>query len=107
MNLPLGSLVVAAAVALVVLILVGGARRTKAVAGLAGFLGDVRGSFVAYWREGRRTTLIYAVVLTAFYWTLRLCAGPLAFTAVGWSGDWLPVVRAQLLLVSFVLPFAP
>ncbi len=26
---------------------------------------------------------------------------------VGWSGDWLPVVVAQLLLVSFVLPFAP
>ncbi len=27
--------------------------------------------------------------------------------ATGWSGDWLPVVMAQLLLVSFVLPFAP
>ena len=27
--------------------------------------------------------------------------------AVGWSGDWIPVITAQLLLVSFVLPLAP
>ncbi len=26
---------------------------------------------------------------------------------MGWSGDWLPVVVAQLFLASFVLPFAP
>jgi hypothetical protein len=38
---------------------------------------------------------------------LRLSVGPLALMAVGWSGDWLPVVVAQLLLASFVLPFAP
>jgi uncharacterized membrane protein YbhN (UPF0104 family) len=27
--------------------------------------------------------------------------------AVGWSGNWIPVVVAQLLLASFVLPLAP
>jgi glycosyltransferase 2 family protein len=82
-------------------------RQTKAGAKISGFLGDVRRSFAAYWRPGRRATLVYAIALTTVYWAFRLSAGPLALMATGWSGDWLPVVIAQLLLVSFVLPFAP
>jgi uncharacterized protein (TIRG00374 family) len=74
---------------------------------ISGFLRDMRGSFASYWRPGCRATLIYAVALTVAYWALRLCAGPLALMAVGWSGDWIPVVVAQLLLVSFILPLAP
>jgi glycosyltransferase 2 family protein len=64
-------------------------------------------SFTSYWRPGHRSTLVYAGVLTTVYWAFRLSAGPLALMAVGWSGEWIPVVAAQLLLVSFVLPFVP
>jgi Lysylphosphatidylglycerol synthase TM region len=64
-------------------------------------------SFATYWRPGNRATLLWALALTVVYWALRLCAGPLALMAVGWSGDWIPVVVAQLLLVSFVLPLVP
>jgi hypothetical protein len=31
----------------------------------------------------------------------------MSLMSVGWSGDWLPVVAAQLLLATFILPFAP
>jgi glycosyltransferase 2 family protein len=82
-------------------------RQAKAAAKISGFLRDMHRSFASYWRPGHRFTLVYATTLTTVYWALRLCAGPLALMAVGWSGDWLPVVVAQLLLVSFVLPFAP
>jgi len=85
----------------------GSAWQTRAGAKISGFLGDARRSFASYWRPGHRTTLVYAVALTTVYWALRLTAGPLALMAVGWSGDWIPVFAAQLLLVSFVLPLAP
>jgi glycosyltransferase 2 family protein len=81
--------------------------QAKAGAKISGFLRDMHGSFASYWRPGRRATLVYAIALTTVYWALRLCAGPLALMAVGWSGNWLPVVVAQLLLVSFVLPLVP
>jgi hypothetical protein len=67
----------------------------------------VRSSFASYWRAGHRATLVYALALTTVYWVFRLTAGPLALMAVGWSGDWIPVIVAQLLLVSFVLPLVP
>jgi glycosyltransferase 2 family protein len=81
--------------------------QAKSGAKISGFLRDVRKSCASYWRPGRRATLVYAGALTTVYWVFRLSAGPLALMAVGWSGDWLPVIVAQLLLVSFVLPFAP
>ncbi len=81
--------------------------RMRAGAKISGFLRDAHKSFASYWRPGNRATLLWALALTVVYWALRLCAGPLALMAVGWSGDWLPVVVAQLLLVSFVLPLAP
>jgi uncharacterized protein (TIRG00374 family) len=85
----------------------GSGWQAKAAAKISGFLRDMHRSFASYWRPGHRATLVYAVALTVVYWALRLSAGPLALMAVGWSGDWLPVVVAHLLLVSFVLPFAP
>ena len=81
--------------------------QAKAWGKISGSLGDMIGSFASYWRPGHRIILVYAIALTIVYWALRLSAGPLALLAVGWSGNWLPVVVAQLLLVSLVLPFAP
>jgi uncharacterized protein (TIRG00374 family) len=81
--------------------------RMRAGTKISGFLRDAHVSFASYWRPGNRATLLWALALTVVYWALRLCAGPLALTAVGWSGNWLPVVVAQLLLVSVVLPLAP
>jgi uncharacterized protein (TIRG00374 family) len=81
--------------------------RAKGRAQISTFFANVHRSFASYWRAGHRTTLVYALALATIYWVLRLCAGPLALMAVGWSDDWIPVVVAQLLLVSFVLPFAP
>jgi uncharacterized protein (TIRG00374 family) len=81
--------------------------RARAGARISGFLGDVSRSFASYWLPGHRATLLYAIALTTLYWACRLSVGPLVLLAVGWSGSWLPVVAAQLLLVSFVLPFAP
>jgi glycosyltransferase 2 family protein len=85
----------------------GAGWQAKAGAKISGSLRDMHGSFTSYWRPGYRGTLGYAIALAVVYWALRLCAGPLALMAVGWSGDWIPVVVAQLLLVSFVLPLAP
>ncbi len=85
----------------------GSGWQAKAGAKISGFLRDVRRSFASYLRPGHRATLSCTGALTIVYWALRLSAVPLALMAVGWSGDWLPVVVAQLLLVSFVLPFAP
>ncbi len=85
----------------------GSGWQARAGAKISGFLGDVRRSFASYWRPGHRATLVYAVALTIVYWMFRLTAGPLALMVVGWSGDWIPVFAAQLLLVSFVLPLVP
>ena len=65
----------------------------------------MRRSVVSY--RGHRESLAYAAALTIVYWAFRLCCGPLALMAVGWSGGWTPVIVAQLLLASFVLPLAP
>ena len=67
----------------------------------------MHGSLVLFWRRGYRATLIYGGALTIVYWAFRLSLGPLALMAAGWSGDWIPVVAAQLLLFSLVLPLAP
>jgi glycosyltransferase 2 family protein len=72
---------------------------------ISGFLGDARRSVASY--RGHRKSLAYAAALTIVYWAFRLCCGPLALMAVGWSGGWTPVIVAQLLLASFVLPLAP
>jgi glycosyltransferase 2 family protein len=85
----------------------GSGWRAKVGGKISGLLKDGYRSFASYWRPGHRATLVYAMALTAVYWAFRLSAGPLALMAVGWSGDWLPVVVAQLFLASFVLPFAP
>src|ERR687893_1093592 len=115
----LGAVVVLAAVAFLVRRRVRGraGKRTSRLGGsgwqaktgakISGFLRDMHRSFASYWRPGHRATLLYAIALTTVYWVLRHSAGPLALMAVGWSGDWIPVVVAHLLLVSFVLPFAP
>jgi uncharacterized protein (TIRG00374 family) len=85
----------------------GSSWQAKARAKISDFLRDMHRNFTSYWRPGHRATLVYAVGLTVVYWALRLCAGPLALMVVGWSGDWIPVVVAQLLLVSFILPLVP
>jgi uncharacterized protein (TIRG00374 family) len=85
----------------------GSGWQATAGAKIWGFLRDVRRSFASYWHPGHRGTLVYAIALTTVYWALRLSAGPLALMAVGWSAEWIPVVVAQLLLVSFVLPLVP
>jgi uncharacterized protein (TIRG00374 family) len=85
----------------------GSSWQAKAGAKVSDFLSNMYRSFASYWRPGHRATLLCAVTLTTVYWVLRLSVGPLALMAVGWSGNWLPVVVAQLLLASFILPFAP
>jgi glycosyltransferase 2 family protein len=71
------------------------------------FFGDMQRSLALFWRRGYWAILIYTGTLTIVYWAFRLSLGPLALMTVGWSGDWLPVVVAQLLLFSLVLPLAP
>jgi glycosyltransferase 2 family protein len=82
-------------------------RLSRARAKAQGFFADARRSVDSYRRRGNRMTLVYAAMLTIFYWALRLSSGPLALMAVGWSGDWIPVILAQLLLASLILPLAP
>lgn len=71
------------------------------------FLADMRGTFGLFLRPGNRRLLVISAILMLFYWAMRLSFGPLALIAAGYTGDWVPIVVAQLLLVSFVLPFAP
>jgi uncharacterized protein (TIRG00374 family) len=74
---------------------------------ISGFFEDIRRSFALFWRQGQRATLVYAGALTILYWVFRLCPGSLALMAVGWSGGWIPVIVAQLILIAFVLPLVP
>lgn len=74
---------------------------------LVNFLVDMRATFALFLRPGHRPLLIYGAVLMLLYWAVRLSFGPLALMAAGYTGDWVPVVVAQLLLVTFVLPLAP
>lgn len=90
------------------------ARRTETPAAhhgwrkkVAHFFRDMWSSFALLWRREHRMIVAYAVALTMVYWAVRLSLGPLALMAGGYSGDWVPVVVAQLLLTSFVLPFTP
>ena len=71
------------------------------------FLREVRSSFLLLLRRGHRKILLCSALLMILYWGVRLSFGPLALMAGGWSGNWEPVVVAQLLLSSFVLPLAP
>jgi glycosyltransferase 2 family protein len=115
----LGATIVLAAVAFLVRRRLRGSARQRTLraggsswqvevgAKVSGYLRDMHRSFASYGRPGHRTTLLYAVALTIVYWVLRLSVGPMSLMSVGWSGDWLPVVAAQLLLASFILPFAP
>lgn len=72
-----------------------------------GFLDEMREAFALFFQPGHRRLLAYAAGLMLVYWAFRLSFGPLALMAAGYSGDWVPVVVAQLLLVTFVLPLAP
>ena len=81
--------------------------RARGRAKISRFFGDMHGSLALFWRRGYRATLIYGGALTIVYWAFRLSLGPLALMAAGWSGDWIPVIVAQLLLYSLVLPLAP
>jgi uncharacterized protein (TIRG00374 family) len=74
---------------------------------ITGFLADMRGTFALFLRPGHRALLVYGAVIMLLYWAVRLSFGPLALMAAGYNGDWVPVVVAQLLLVTFVLPLAP
>lgn len=71
------------------------------------FFRDMWGSFARLWRRGYRPLLLYSSVLMAAYWAARLSFGPLALMAAGWTGDWVPVVLAQLFISSFILPLVP
>jgi len=86
---------------------IGSGWRPRGRAKISCFFGDMRRSLALFWRRGYRATLIYSGALTIVYWAFRLSLGPLALTAAGWSGDWIPVVVAQLLLFSLVLPLVP
>ena len=85
----------------------GSGWRVRKRAKISRFFGDMQRSLALVWRRGYRATLIYSCTLTIVYWASRLSLGPLALMAAGWSGDWIPVVVAQLLLFSLVLPLAP
>jgi len=74
---------------------------------VSGFLDEMREAFALFFQPGRRRLLACAAGLTLAYWAFRLSFGPLALMAAGYGGDWVPVVVAQLLLVTFVLPLAP
>ena len=71
------------------------------------FFGDMRKSFTLLWRAENRTVLVFSGLIMLFYWGVRLSFGPLALMAGGYSGNLIPIVVAQLLLISFVLPVAP
>jgi len=85
----------------------GSGWRARGRAKISRFVGDMRRSLALFWRCRYRATLIYGGILTVVYWAFRLSLGPLALMAAGWSGDWIPVIVAQLLLFSLVLPLAP
>ena len=71
------------------------------------FFVDMRHSFTLLWRAENRTVLVFSGLLMLVYWGVRLSFGPLALMAGGYSGNLIPIVVAQLLLISFVLPVAP
>lgn len=77
--------------------------RTK----ISAFFRDMWGSFILLWRREHRALVVYSAALMVLYWAFRLSFGPLALMAAGWSGNWVPVVLAQLFLSSFILPLAP
>ena len=72
-----------------------------------GFLKDMRSSFVLLWRREYRQLMVYSALIMLLYWAVRLSFGVLALMAAGYTGGWVPVVVAQLLLITFVLPLAP
>jgi uncharacterized protein (TIRG00374 family) len=74
---------------------------------VSNFFRDMRRSFTLLWHREHRTTIAYSTALMLIYWAFRLSFGPLSLMAAGWSGDWVPVVLAQLFLSSFILPLAP
>jgi uncharacterized protein (TIRG00374 family) len=85
----------------------GSGWRARGWAKIYRFFGDMQRSLALFWRCRYRVTLIYGGILTVVYWAFRLSLGPLALMAAGWSGDWIPVIVAQLLLFSLVLPLVP
>lgn len=67
---------------------------------------DLREGFARVWRQGIGVIAVCAALMI-FYWALRLSIGPLALMAAGWSGNWLPVIVAQMILTSFIVPLVP
>lgn len=76
-------------------------------ASIRNFFQDMRRSFALLLRPEQRGIMIASVLVMIVYWAFRLSLGSLAMMAAGWSGDWVPVVLAQLFLSSFILPLAP
>ena len=74
---------------------------------ISNFFADMRRSLVVLWHREHRALMLFGIAFMALYWAFRLSFGPLALMAAGWSGDWVPVVVAQLLISSFILPLAP
>ncbi|TCJ20706.1 flippase-like domain-containing protein [Rubrobacter taiwanensis] len=78
----------------------GAVRRT-----VAGFVEDMKDGFVVLWRKEPRAVVLCAGLMV-LYWAVYLTLGPLALMAAGWTGDWGPVITAQLLLYA-LLPLSP
>ncbi|WP_273845659.1 lysylphosphatidylglycerol synthase transmembrane domain-containing protein [Rubrobacter calidifluminis] len=87
----------------------GGARRIGrggVFSRLFGLYRELREGFALVWKQGPRVIAL-CVLLMAVYWALRLAIGPLALMAAGWEGNWLPVIVAQMIITSFVIPLTP
>ena len=86
-----------------------GEERPRGGGVLSRFLGlyrELREGFAQVWRQGP-LVIAACVLLMALYWALRLAIGPLALMAAGWDGNWLPVIVAQMIITSFIIPITP
>ena len=70
------------------------------------FIKELRDAFVLILRQEPRL-LVASGVIMVLYWAVRLSIGPLSLMAAGWSGDWVAVIVAQMVLITFVLSLAP
>lgn len=84
----------------------GRAEGTNLRARITNLYRDVREGFARIWRQGIRVIAVCAALMI-FYWALRLSIGPLALMSAGWSGNWMPVIVAQMILTSFIVPLVP
>jgi uncharacterized protein (TIRG00374 family) len=72
---------------------------------ISGFMRELREGFGTLWRREPRAVLLCGA-LQFVYWGLFISIGPLALMAGGWSGEWVPVLAALLVLYT-ILPFSP